>query len=377
MCLGDLQMGRRLEGLDGLRGIAALIVLFSHTWLIFQAVAGGPKLSDSDNAEPWVKAALQTPLHVLYSGGEAVFVFFILSGFVLILPFLHKGGRSWASYYPKRLLRLYLPVVGAVIFTAATILLVPRVVSPNQTWWVNLHASELTLNGLLKETFALLGAGRYNSVLWTLKWEIIFSLLLPIYVLVVMSARRWWVSGTVIMILLSTAGLSLENSYIQYLPMFGIGAFLAAGKDQIYEAATRRPVGTVSMAVAASLFLVIWAIPGLPLPRMILLMACTALLIAFLVWVPAIRLSCTPVVGWLGSRSFSLYLVHEPIIVSAALMFPEYPWLSVAVAWPVALIATEVFFRFVEDPSRRAAGWGGRTVTRYVELRTRAASKLG
>lgn len=377
LCVEDLQMSRRLEGLDGLRGIAALIVLFSHTLLIFEAVAGGPSRSDADQGEPWVKAVLLTPVHVFYAGGEAVFVFFILSGFVLLLPFLNGHRPSWVSYYPKRLLRIYLPVIAAVTLTAVMILLIPRIASPAQTWWVNSHTVDLTVKGLIKEAFTLSGAGQYNSVLWSLRWEILFSLLLPIYVMVVMSARRWWLGGMVAMILASTAGLSLGNTYLQYLPMFGIGAFLAAGKDQILQMEARRPLGAVSMAVAAVMFSVFWAAPWIPLPRLILLIACVSLLIAFMVWMPAIRLSSTRIVEWLGSRSFSLYLVHEPIIVSAAFMFPGYPWLAVAVAWPLALLLAEVFFRFLEDPSRRLAGWAGRTAALHVKHPARATSVLG
>jgi peptidoglycan/LPS O-acetylase OafA/YrhL len=371
---GELQMSRRLEGLDGLRGIAALIVLFTHTWLIFQVVAGGPDRSAADQGEPWTKAVLQSPLHVFSAGGEAVFVFFILSGFVLTLPFLHGRQPSWASYYPKRLLRLYVPITGAVILAVVTVLLIPRVVSPDQTWWVNAHTAHVTPKGIIREAFTLLGTGRYNTVLWSLSWEIIFSLLLPVYVVVVLSLRRWWLGGTLVMILVGTAGLSLGNDYLQYLPMFGIGAFLAVGKDQISETAAQRPIGAVSIAVAAGLFSVLWSTPGLPFPRIVLLTACTALLIAFMVWKPAVRLSRTRIVYWLGSRSFSLYLVHEPIIVSAAWIFPGYPWLSVVVGWPVVLLLTEAFFRLVEDPSRRLAGWGGRTAAFYAGPRARAAS---
>ncbi|MEA3550264.1 acyltransferase [Pseudarthrobacter sp. C1] len=368
-------MKERLQGLDGLRGIAALIVLSSHTLLIFRSVAGGSERSASDQAEPWIKTALQSPLHVIYAGGEAVFVFFILSGFVLVLPFLQRRPPSWIGYYPKRLLRLYVPILGAVIMTAAMVLAIPRVVSSDQTWWVNMHAIDMTFKGLIRESFTLLGTGRYNSVLWSLKWEIILSLFLPIYVVVARSMRSWWLLGAGVMILLSAAGLSMGNTYLEYLPMFGIGAFLAAGRDKIVGLADRHSVGKISMTVAAAMFSAYWSIPGLPLPRVCLLIACTALLIAFLTWTPALGLSRTHIMKWLASRSFSLYLVHEPIIVSAALVFPSRPWLSVAVGWPVAILATELFFKFIEDPSRRLANWGGCATTDRLMPRASAKSQ--
>lgn len=124
---------------------------------------------------------------------------------------------------------------------------------------------------------------------------------------------------------------------LEYLPMFGIGAFLAAGVDQVSALADRRPIGAGSVTGAALTLSVLWSSPWLPLPRLLLLAACTALVVAFVVWSPAIQLSHSNVVSWLGSRSFSLYLVHEPITVSAALIFPGKPWLALIVAWPLLL----------------------------------------
>jgi peptidoglycan/LPS O-acetylase OafA/YrhL len=55
----------------------------------------------------------------------------------------------------------------------------------------------------------------------------------------------------------------------------------------------------------------------------------------------------------LGSRSFSLYLVHEPIVVSVAQAFdPQHQALGfVVVALAAVALATEVFYRLVERPS--------------------------
>jgi peptidoglycan/LPS O-acetylase OafA/YrhL len=68
---------RRLQRLDGLRGIAALIVVFFHYLSAFV-----PALTPDQTANPyWVS---DTPLAVLFNGPFAVIVFFVLSGFAVI-----------------------------------------------------------------------------------------------------------------------------------------------------------------------------------------------------------------------------------------------------------------------------------------------------
>ncbi|MDA4895261.1 acyltransferase family protein, partial [Streptomyces sp. MS2A] len=105
----------RITGLDGLRGVAALVVLLYHASLV---------------ARPWLDPAAwttltETPLKLLLAGTESVLIFFVLSGIVVALPAL-RGGFDWARYYPARLLRLYVPVAAALLFAAALIVLLPR-----------------------------------------------------------------------------------------------------------------------------------------------------------------------------------------------------------------------------------------------------------
>lgn len=54
---------------------------------------------------------------MIQGGQAAVLVFFVLSGFVLSRPFLAEPPSGWRGYYPRRLLRLYLPVWGALLLT--------------------------------------------------------------------------------------------------------------------------------------------------------------------------------------------------------------------------------------------------------------------
>ncbi len=78
----------RWKGLDGLRGLAAIVVVLHHSLLTSPSLAlayfGGPKAPVGSPS--WLLT--YTPLHLVWAGPEAVLVFFVLSGFVLTLPVL-------------------------------------------------------------------------------------------------------------------------------------------------------------------------------------------------------------------------------------------------------------------------------------------------
>ena len=72
---------KRLEYLDSIRGVAALFVLLSHTVAAF----AWPKGFDTFLNLPFVS--------ILFSGQEAVCMFFVLSGYVLSKPYFRSPGN--------------------------------------------------------------------------------------------------------------------------------------------------------------------------------------------------------------------------------------------------------------------------------------------
>jgi peptidoglycan/LPS O-acetylase OafA/YrhL len=57
---------------------------------------------------------------------------------------------------------------------------------------------------------------------------------------------------------------------------------------------------------------------------------------------------------WLGQVSFSLYLIHEPIIIATRFVLPDAPVAVCAgIAIALSLIAAHLFFRAIEAPSIR------------------------
>ncbi|BCT77054.1 acyltransferase [Sinomonas cyclohexanicum] len=365
-------MRERYASLDALRGLAAMTVVICHALLCLTWFTGGanPELQPP---QAWVSIIDRTPLHAVYAGGEAVIVFFVLSGFVLTLPFLSGPPRfaAWLAYYPKRVMRLYAPVAAAVALALILVLLVPRVTSSLATWWVNAHDVPVGLRNILREVTLLQGSGRYNSVLWSLQWEMYFSLALPFYIWLGRRLRRHWLMDAAGFLALSVAGGTLGNDYLKYLPIFGIGVMLAFGREGIAAWATDGRARWTALA-ALGAFTVLWGTPraaGIS-EWPLLLLAASLAVVAFLVWRPALELANVRCVQWLGARSFSLYLVHEPMVVSAAVLAPP-AWreAAVAVGIVVALCLTEVFFRVVEEPSRRAASRLGRSVQGWASRR--------
>jgi hypothetical protein len=132
------------------------------------------------------------------------------------------------------------------------------------------------------------------------------------------------------------------------------------------------------VACTASL-LAYWLVHALPLPAGVVgpaetaarglqgLGAGLAVAVAWL-WRGAHGPLTTPVMQWLGSRSFSLYLVHLPVVATVTLLLGVQPPLVLVLSGTllVTLPLTEAFYRLVERPSHRIARRAGRAVAAGV-----------
>lgn len=353
----------RYTSLDGLRGLAALVVVAHHCFLVSPQLSAAVDGNGSGPIEPWVWLTTFTPVHLLWAGHEAVYVFFILSGFVLALPFVGASRSNWLAYFPKRLVRIYLPVWASLIFALLMAWTAPREASPELSSWVNMHGEPANV---LRDAFLLRGAGSLNSPLWSLQWEILFSLLLPLYVIAAIGFQRAWLPGLVGLFLLIAVGNMAYMPLPVYMPMFGVGVLMAVRRQTL--AGWGRKLGgwgwaclfVVSMALLCSR----WLFPQLPVVISMATVGGALLIFAFISWRRAISLGNHFLIRWLGARSFSLYLVHEPIILSTAFTLHATSPLQVALfSVPLSLLATEGFYRMVEKPSQRFAGHVGRTIT--------------
>ncbi|MGO4679146.1 acyltransferase family protein [Microbacterium sp. 2MCAF23] len=371
----------RIRSLDGLRGLAAGIVLIHHASLI---------------AEPWIDPAgwallTQSPLKLLLAGSEAVMVFFVLSGMVVALPAL-RTGFSWARYYPARLVRLYVPVIAALGSAALLVQLIPRDAStmPEDSWMQDAQATSVSAGDVLSQMTLLRSDYPIDNVLWSLRWELFFSLLLPLYLWVALRVRRFAMPAAALAVVLMFLGRTTGNSALAYLPVFLLGTLIAVRFADLQTWADRARVRRTLpwLAAAASVLLiaswlarpltgdtvvadVLWALAG----------AGAALLVVLaIVWPGAHRLLETRTMQWLGKVSFSLYLVHAPILASLCyLLGAEQWWLACLVGIPLSLVAAALFHALVErqaqDLARQVGGIGAALAERAHVSRIRAARR--
>jgi peptidoglycan/LPS O-acetylase OafA/YrhL len=360
--MGAERTSGRLPALDGLRGLAAAIVVVHHV-----ALASSVTIADSyQGGELSTGLKLLSPL---WAGPPFVIVFFVLSGFVLALPAANGRPFDPRAYYPSRLLRLYLPVWGALVFALLVHAVEDSRTLEQGTWWLNAHVDALSRSALAHDTTLLLGTGKFalNSVLWSLRWEILFSLGLPAYVWLARRTR----AAHLPLALAAVAVIALSGTHegVRYMPTFLLGALLAFNRGAIGDLATALARPTLgARAVKAGMVLAAVGLLGYPRYLAIdvgLQNALVAVGAVLAVLVPMVVASAraaltTSGAQWLGTRSFSLYLVHEPIVVALAfgLNAPSVPVLLLASA-VLAAVAAELFFRVVERPSHRVARAAG------------------
>jgi peptidoglycan/LPS O-acetylase OafA/YrhL len=166
-----------VASLTGLRGVAALFVFLFH----YGSLNPGIRL---DLSVPVIGKALQFPLGFGFTGVD---VFFVLSGFLLTLPFARAGlteaaQQNLLNYCKRRLLRVF-PAYYAQL---AIILLVG-------TWFVTWKP--VSGMSLLAHMFMFFNMSSHPvsplvGVWWTLPVELSFYLVLP-FIAAFMRPTRW------------------------------------------------------------------------------------------------------------------------------------------------------------------------------------------
>ena len=374
----------RLIELDGLRGLAAVIVVIHHCLLTVPAFARIGAWPGVVPEEPAARILTQTPLHLLWAGHEAVLVFFVLSGTALVYPVARRHAQrrrfDWIDYVPRRIVRLWLPAAASTALAVALMVLVPRSTAASLgPWMTQAHPAGLSARHLLLELALQPRYAYRNTVLWSLHAEAVFSFLLPLVVLVVAlaaRARAWWLPAAACLAVPAVTG---DTRTLVYVPVFVLGATAGWRWGHLGTIAPERPAPWATPAALACLVLITigwW--PGLEGPvagrlAAAVSLAAVAALVALAVRAGALRgVLRSRAVQYLGALSFSLYLVHEPVIVATRLLMASWsPWLVAPVAVTVTAPLTWLFRRYVEAPSHRLSRRAGQWVSSRVRRTAR------
>jgi peptidoglycan/LPS O-acetylase OafA/YrhL len=351
---------KRLTELDGLRGIAALVVVLFHISLIAQ-----PFLDTHTTGDAWWWIS-DTPLRIATDGTQAVLLFFVLSGLVVALPALRRG-FSWKKYYASRFVRLYLPAWGALAIAAALISFIPRNLDTvtSNIWISNTNDRSVSPMALLADASLMKVGNGVDNVLWSLRWEILFSVLLPVFVLAAVLVRRFWIIALAAALAL-TIGNAVHADAQFYLPIFFVGTLMASRLEAIQEWSRRRSRRFWRFALATSILCLVSS-------QMFVFAAPHASLVGGVLWSlvgvgAAGIILCAlgsdgfrnflnrAVSQFLGRISFSLYLIHVPILATLAYALGDAQWWLVGIiGLPLSIGAAVLFYRFVETPSQRLA----------------------
>src|SRR5208337_3294666 len=141
----------RIAYLESIRGLAALQVLLLHFLAAF-----APGLVFALPAGATVAFYIHlSPLYFLYDGYSAVYIFFVLSGYVLTRSFERQLARA-SSQILARAVRLGLPALAATCVAAAVMLTFgkPNVAAGDlsgSAWFADQWHAELSIGAVIRD----------------------------------------------------------------------------------------------------------------------------------------------------------------------------------------------------------------------------------
>jgi peptidoglycan/LPS O-acetylase OafA/YrhL len=311
----------RLGVLDGLRGLAVLLVLWYHVWEI-----------------SWVPGSGAPYVFIPATGYVGVHLFFYLSGFVIAYPFVMataaaQPAPSWATFAQRRFFKI---VPSYVLSIAIAIAIGYAATQGNGApLGIAIVTHLLFIHTWWDSTF-----GSLNGVLWTLAVEVEFYAIFPLVwqffkrapwattgaMLAVAYAWRKWLA----VCCYSTLFPPWEQNLPGYLGIFALGMLSAhvwvRYGDAMRATRARRALATL-VGVGGLLWLVAlqhdvygwrsidqwvgaWDVAHRPLLGLAFCAAALGSLAAASWWK---RSLANPVLIFLAAVSYNLYLYHQMI----------------------------------------------------------------
>jgi len=357
-----------LDFIEGMRASAALMVLLNHAY-------GQIWNSTKDDFPP---PALAFLTDTLVTGHLAVSVFICISGFCLMLPIARGNGTLSGGpllFFKRRARRILPPYYAALLL--ALLLIATVIGKPTGSLWdvcIAIRPSDLVSHVLLLQHF--FGTGRINYSFWSisLEWQIYFF-----FPLLVVGFRKLGVPLTALLalalgysvpIFVGAQHERLLRANLHFFGLFAIGmvaARIAFAKEESWQWARQRfPWAGAALALIALMtgLILSWgwldAIAHWPFLDLLSALSAGSLLLAAAQSPqnPVRRVfELRPLVS-IGRFSYSLYLVHAPILqlvwqfVIRPLGLTGAPAFGVlaVLATPLVLAFAQLFYRLVEAP---------------------------
>jgi peptidoglycan/LPS O-acetylase OafA/YrhL len=313
---------RNYAALDGIRGYAAVLVSVTHFTGFYAAGFRGWEVERATYAT--VPSITDAAYLWLYLSMHSLYILLTISGYMVCRMVMRPSYGGYRRFLAARALRIYPPLLFSLFFALVvfTVMKVPLDLSA-----ANVLYNVLTLNGI----FELKGQP-YNFPTWSLFYEIVYCLLVP--VLVGLSRGRRHAIPTLFLLWAAFLGLlavSGFSGWILFAP-FVTGSILAQWDDRkLSEIGARVPTWVV-----IAVYAVVSALPSTwaPLPRLdadgfhfapsyivFIGLACamSCLLLAKAVFAsgPLQQLFALRPVEYLGKVSYSYYVLHAPLITVA------------------------------------------------------------
>jgi len=339
--------GRFIPEIDGLRFIAIASVVLYHTQLAL--------LSRFSVAVP------QGLLSRLVGNGfRGVELFFVISGFILGLPFAAHSltGRETVQlkkYFLRRLTRLEPPYIFSMLVIFG--ILCVHQYSPSLIR--SLGASLLYLHNLI---FGV--PSQVNGVAWSLEVEIQFYCLVPLLAAVFRIQNRYFrraalvfaMGGTAVAQVIWLRSQRLELSIVCYIQFFLAGFLLADLYLTDWKTSPSRhwawDIGSLAWP------LVFWLrgpwFSALGFPFLALALYCVVFRGILTRW-----LLTLPVITNVGGMCYTIYLWHWHVVprvlgrayrIGLNLSYPAYLCLQVLIFLPFLAIVSVLLYKLIEQP---------------------------
>lgn len=334
----------RLHYLDALRGIAALIVVFFHYVL----------MSPAPNFGPTGQVFITAISDYMDFGRIGVVVFFAISGFIIPTSLNHRSLHPVRKFLISRLFRLY-PLYWV------SIILCIAVAGTTPTPYT------IAANFTMVQGFLL--APEINGAAWTLAIELIFyTVCLGLFLADKLHERRVQFGLVVASLLLALVLAALRSILVRKFPValpmalavmfFGtLWRGVVLDGDALARRYARPAVAILIVmipVVSVLAYRVDFGFHEWPVPY---IFSYSAGLAIFMIVTARVR-RCPGWLAYLGTISYSTYLLHTPVMNAATSIgwgprpdaSPLANWLWVGLIMMAVIGISDLSYRWIEKP---------------------------